>query len=219
MNEHDEQEFDELRRDYGKLPTDAPSEISDARIRAEARRAIRPRNRAAWTGVLALAASVGFAAVLLPQLLTETGRPGAEADQAMPAISESTVAAGQAETEATAARARGHDAREPAADAEVAQRQSRRASKLQVESQPATGAAQEQAFAAMAPAASDADRPGLEQLRQQLESAPEPEWRATLVELRDSDRRALAEELMPDYRRKFEIDESATLDTLVVEED
>ena len=56
-----------------------------------------------------------------------------------------------------------------------------------------------------------------ETLRAELDMAPERQWRETLIELRDHRQRALAEKLMPEYRKKFDLPESLTLDQLVAD--
>lgn len=208
MNSPDDKQ---LREDYRALKRDAPTADSDARILAEAHRAIRPRRHpVAWAGLVGLAAAIGFSLVLLPQLLVDTPREMSDEVAQAPARSApqaervDITSAGVAKTDTAAATAQ----RERVANERAA------AEKLLAAD--AMESVAEDRAAAIAQAVEESG-PDLAALRAELEGAPEPQWRATLVALRDSGSRALAEQLMPTYRAEFDLDESLTLDMLVAE--
>lgn len=211
MNQPDDKQ---LRDDYRRLGGDSPSADIDARILAEARRAVNPRRRnvAAWTGLVALAASIGLAVVLVPTLLLETpSRETATMNDAAPATDSPEVALERVQV--TGSRVSRTDVEE------AAEREARRGEKVKAEAllaQPAMETMEADRARAIAGAMDEAG-PDLAALRAELEGAPELQWRATLVALRDSGRRAIAEQLMPTYRQEFDLDESLTLDMLVAE--
>lgn len=198
----------QLREDYrahGRAHEhDAPSADTDARILAEAHRAIRPRTHpAAWAGLVALAASIGLAVVMVPALLLE---PPAREMASAPAADKAPLELQRVEVTG---------ARISAADAENAQREQRQRAE-QLLDMAAMKSLETERARAIAQAVENSG-PDLAALRAELAGAPEPQWRATLVALRDSDRRELAEQLMPTYKETFDLDDSLTLDMLVAE--
>lgn len=240
LDGNEQRELEALRASYRDALTEEPSELLDARIRKLAHdeldaggndKPVRKGRQdfATWTGLVTLAATIGFAVVLVPTLLVE--------EPAAPARSAGKLELRVQETPSPAELQESRDAAQNAAlgaaqdAASLAQRE-RQASESQARMLAATPPSQdfiaaEEALAPTAKAVEEAVMQSLnaatangeldmESLRAELALAPEPEWRATLVALRDSNRRPQAEELLPDYRSKFDLPETLTLDQLVV---
>jgi hypothetical protein len=217
-------EMKELRDAYGKLPADEPGELTDARIRAEARRAVQKHGMrpATWIPIVSIAAAMGFAVILVPNLLLEsphrdmspaTVTLAPPADPAADSVARKRAQEEAAEldrVEVTGARMADMQAERSAPSPAARARQE------SVASAEAMLALPEQRAVLLAEAVHDASV-SAEELRAELDTAPEQQWRVALVTLRDNQRRELAERLMPDYRRKFDFDESLTLDMLVAE--
>lgn len=236
----DEREFEQLRKYYLSLPRAEPGELVDARIRAAAREAVNRRSIAAWTAAFALAASIGFGVILIPSLLLkqekayvpppaevtlytqrmpseeklpEPAAPVVDLQKPMPVMAES-VTVDMAEQPAASLAARQSLERESAAREEksrmLAQAERRREAIAPIDIS-STESAQ-----LLGETTTDAAA-DFETLRAELDMAPERQWRATLIELRDHQQRALAEKLMPEYRKKFDLPDSLTLDQLVAD--
>lgn len=241
----DEREFNQLRQNYRSLPQAEPGELTDARIRAAARQAVNRRSTVAWTGAIALAASIAFGVVVIPSLLVK------QPEQALRAPAEVTLYTQHAPVSGTTQSDTGISAEavvqppEPAAAPVLALEKSERYS-VHEEEAPATAQAVRKSLEREAAARNveelHAQRsrdtitppdigstesaqilaemtsnaaPDFDTLRAELDMAPEREWRTVLIELRDHQQRLLAEKLMPEYRRKFDLPESLTLDQLV----
>ena len=239
LDETEKRELDALRTSYRDQSTEEPSELLDARIRKLARDELDVGNAgnsgkpvkkgrqdfATWTGLVTLAATIGFAVVLIPTLLVE--------EPAAPARSAGKLEL-RVQEEPSPALSPGElqESRDAAEDAASLAQRERKASESQARMLAATPPSQDFVAAeeALAPAAKTVEEDvmqslnaatangelDMDSLRAELAGAPEPEWRATLVALRDSNRRPQAEELLPDYRSRFDLPETVTLDQLVL---
>lgn len=214
-------ELKHLRNSYRDLPEAEPGELVDARIRAEARRAVQKHGMrpATWIPIVSIAAAMGFAVILVPNLLLESPHremSPATVTLAPPADPAADSVARERAQEEAAQLDRVEVTGARMADTQRAATQAARARQESVASAEAMLALPEQRAVLLAEAVHDASV-SAEELRAELDTAPEQQWRVALVTLRDNQRRELAERLMPEYRRKFDFDESLTLDMLVAE--
>lgn len=246
LSQEEKVELEKLRASYrqagGGANAQEPSELLDASIRKLARDEIRREagakrgttpGLAGWAGVIGLAASVGFAVVLVPRLLVSE-------EPAALLHSESNMADGNLEIRLRQEKSAAADITKEEATAQRARQSSVNQARMATSAPPAQSPHPEQdqslnqhlglAEAALAPAPADLEEEvmqslnaaaangelDMDSLRAELAQAPEPEWRATLVALRDSNRRPQAEELLPDYRSRFDLPDTLTLDQLVV---
>lgn len=236
MSEHDDKQLNDelasLRKQYSSLPRETPDEALDASIRAAADREVRHHYRPAWAAAAGLAACVALAVILVPALLVEAPYDAAQksttdlvlvaerqADEAevrqkrreTMAMREAPAAAPpmpQAAVEGKGEVSLAHEewlAREEVAPAQPAgESHALLADNAKSLSQRAPARAR-----AAAPVTTD-----IEMLRAELAEANEAAWRKQLLALREQGKEELAQQLLEDYRVRFERADTFTLDDL-----
>lgn len=229
MSEHDDRQLNEelasLRAQYSSLSRQAPDDATDASIRASADREVRHHYRPAWAAAAGLAACIALAVILVPTLLIEAPRETPQTSNADLVLvaerhaEEAEVREKQRESMAmraapatppptpqTAIEGKGEMSlahEEWLAHEEVAP------AKPEIDTMLADNA---KVLSQRAPSRTRAAVPAaIDVLRAKLANADEATWRKQLLALRAQGNEEVAEELLVDYRVRFNQSDTFTL--------
>lgn len=232
MSGHDDKQLNEeiasLRAQYSSLSHEAPDESVDAGIRAAAGREVRRHYTTRWAAATGIAACIALAVILVPTLLIETSRQSVQTSNADLVL----IAERRADEAEVRQKQRESMAMRVAPAAAPPMPQAAVEGKGEVslaheewlareEVAPAQPAAESQGTLAdttkaMSPRAhAQTIAPAtIDVVRAELANADEAAWRKKLLALREQGNGGVAEQLLADYRGRFDKPETFTLDDL-----